>query len=198
MCYNFYMQKKYFTPPIRQTHFIGILVPENVCAPLEACRAWMRARFGCKSGQGTSLHITLVPPFCLDEKFSERTLLEARDEATSAWTAKNKTLRCAVNDFGAFSSRTIFAHVEPTIEWTTLRTLVYDSLLTKCPGTTKRDTRTFVPHITVANRDIPSGAIEDALSYFDSLNLHESFDVRSITLFAMRERTWTERETLTW
>ena len=104
-------------------------------------------------------------------------------------------LCCAVNGFGAFSSRTIFAHVEPSSQWTALRTLVYDSLLAKCPGTAKRDARTFVPHITVANRDIPPGAIEDALSYFDSLDLHESFDVQSITLFAMRDGTWTERET---
>ena len=192
------MQKKFFTSPIRQTHFIGVLVPENLIVPLEACRARMRARFGCKSGQGTPLHITLVPPFYLDEKFSERTVFEALAEAASAWGAKSKTLCCAVNGFGAFSSRTIFAHVEPSSAWTALRTLVYDSLLTKCPGTAKRDTRTFVPHITLANRDIPPGAIEDALSYFDSLDLHESFDVRSITLFAMRERTWTERETFEW
>ena len=158
----------------------------------------MRARFGCKSGQGTPLHITLVPPFYFDENFSERTLFEALAEAASAWNTKSETLCCAVNGFGAFSSRTIFAHVEQSSQWTALRSLVYDSLLTKCPGTAKRDTRTFVPHITVANRDIPPGAIEDALSYFDSLDLHESFDVRSITLFAMKERTWTERETFEW
>ena len=183
---------------IRQTHFIGILVPENLLAPLETCRAWMRARFGCKSGQGTPLHITIVPPFYLDEKFSERMVLEALNEAASAWSAKSEPLCCTVNGFGAFSSRTIFAHVEPSNEWTALRGLVYDSLLTKCPGTAKRDTRTFVPHITLANRDIPPGAIEDALSYFDSLDLHENFDVRSITLFAMRGGVWTEAETCEW
>ena len=101
---------------IRQTHFIGVLVPENLRVPLEACRAWMRARCGCKSGQGTPLHITLVPPFYLDENFSERTLFEALAEAASAWGAKSETLCCAVNGFGAFSSRTIFAHVEPSSE----------------------------------------------------------------------------------
>ena len=131
------MQKKSFTSPIRQTHFIGVLVPENLIVPLEACRAWMRARFGCKSGQGTPLHITLVPPFCLDEKFSERTLFEALAEAASAWNTKSKTLCCAVNGFGAFSSRTIFAHVEPSSEWTALRTLVYDSPSNKMPGNGK-------------------------------------------------------------
>ena len=180
---------------IRQTHFIGITIPDRLCAPLEACRAWMRAYFGCKSGHGTPLHITLVPPFCLGEKFSERTLFDAMNDTAATWDAKGTTLGCAVNGFGAFSSRTIFAHVEPSSEWTALRTLVYDSLLAKCPGTAKRDARTFVPHITLANRDIPPGAIEDALSYFDSLDLHESFDVQSLTLFAMRDGTWTERET---
>ena len=116
MCYNFFMQKKSFTSPIRQTHFIGVLIPENLLVPLEACRAWMRARCGCKSGQGTPLHITLVPPFYLDENFSERTLFEALAEAASAWGVKRQTLCCAVNGFGAFSSRTIFAHVEPSSE----------------------------------------------------------------------------------
>ena len=180
---------------IRQTHFIGITIPDRLCAPFEACRAWMRAHFVCKSGHGTPLHITLVPPFYLDENFSERTLFEALAEAASAWGAKRQTLCCAVNGFGAFSSRTIFAHVEPAPEWTVLRNLAYDLLLARCPETAKRDTRAFKPHITIANRDIPPGALEKALAYFDSLDLHENFDVRSITLFAIRDGTWTERET---
>ena len=192
------MQKRFFMREIRQTHFIGITIPDRLCVPLEACRAWMRAYFGCKSGHGPPLHITLVPPFCLGEKFSERTLFDAMNDAAAAWDAKGTTLGCAVNGFGAFSSRTIFAHVEPAPEWTALRDLVYDSLLTRCPETTKRDTRAFKPHITIANRDIPPGAIEKALAYFDSLDLHECFDVRSITLFAMRGGVWTETETCEW
>lgn len=186
-------------PFVKQTHFVGVPLPDELCATLETCRAWMNARYGCKSGHATPLHVTIVPPFCLDEKFTNSDLRGAMQDAADAWLAANKKLVCEVSGFGAFSTRTIFAHVAPSAEWTLFRDIAYRALLAKCPGTAKRDARVFTPHITVANRDIPSGAMRPALEHFETLHLQERFEVRSLALFARNARGgWTEDAVIAW
>ncbi len=45
----------------QQTHFIGVLLPEDIAFTLEDCRRYMNQAYGCKSGHKTPIHITLVP-----------------------------------------------------------------------------------------------------------------------------------------
>ena len=62
------MQKN---PSIRQTHFIGVLLPDELTRMLEECRRYMNRLYGCMSGHATPVHITLVPPFALPHKTTE-------------------------------------------------------------------------------------------------------------------------------
>ena len=45
----------------QQTHFLGVLIPEDITLTLEDCRRYMNEAYGCKSGYGTPIHVTLVP-----------------------------------------------------------------------------------------------------------------------------------------
>ena len=45
----------------QQTHFLGVLIPEDLTLTLEDCRRYMNEAYGCKSGYGTPIHVTLVP-----------------------------------------------------------------------------------------------------------------------------------------
>jgi hypothetical protein len=47
----------------QQTHFIGVLLPEDITLTLEDCRRYMNQAYGCKSGHKTPIHVTLIPPF---------------------------------------------------------------------------------------------------------------------------------------
>ena len=58
----------------QQTHFIGVLLPEDITLTLEDCRRYMRESYGCKSGHRTPIHVTLVPPFRLQEEYSTEDL----------------------------------------------------------------------------------------------------------------------------
>ena len=48
-----------------QTHFIGVLLPEDLTLRLQGYRRYMNQQYGCRSGHGTPIHVTLVPPFQL-------------------------------------------------------------------------------------------------------------------------------------
>ena len=47
---------------------------------LEDCRRYMRVAYGCKSGQGTPIHVTLVPPFRLQDQYSTEDLVRAIEQ----------------------------------------------------------------------------------------------------------------------
>ena len=94
---------------IQQTHFIGVLLPEDITLTLEDCRRYMREAYGCKSGHGTPIHVTLVPPFRLQDQYSTEDLVKAIEQdvlpAGLSFSAK-------INNFDAFGDRTLFAKVE--------------------------------------------------------------------------------------
>lgn len=194
-------QQKRFFP--EQTHFIGVLLPEGIAGSLENCREYMRERYGCRSGQRTPLHVTLIPPFKLDDSYSERDLADAvYDAENTAHTENVLPFEVSVNGFGAFAERTVYAHVEAEASenglpasqkfarWAKLRNIVYEKLNASFPQMIRRDTRPFTPHITVANRDIPSGAVAEALQFFSGLNFAEKFTASELTLFRRENGLW--------
>lgn len=174
---------------IQQTHFIGVLVPEDIRATLEDCRRYMNEAYGCKSGHGTPIHVTLVPPFHLPEEFSTKDLAMAIEKEVILAGSELK-FDGHIENFDAFGDRTIFAKVIPNENWTKLRDKVLGAVLNAAPGCTKKDKRPFTPHLTVANRDIPSGASVAALQVMNELNLVEDFSVDNVAIFERRGGKW--------
>ena len=176
-----------------QTHFIGVLLPDDLTLTLEDCRRYMNEAYGCKSGHGTPIHVTLVPPFHLNEEYTTADLIKA---------IQNDVLPCIhaftahIENFDAFGDRTLFAKVTADDNWTELRNKTVKAILNACPGCTKKDQRPFQPHATVSNRDIPAGVITDALQVMNELNLIEDFPVDNITIFERKERRWEARVSL--
>ena len=175
------------TFPFPQTHFIGILANDELADTLGQCRLWMGETFGCRSGFSTPIHVTLVPPFSLPDPGDLELL--ARAIASCAHDATPFVAR--VSGFGAFGERTVFARVESDPRWTELRDSLYASIARALPGRIGKDARPFVPHLTVANRDLPAIAVPRALEYFAHLDLDEEFPVDHVALFARRGGLWT-------
>lgn len=178
-----------------QTHFVGVLLPEALTQRLQGCRDYMNQEYGCRSGFGTPIHVTLVPPFKLAEKLTTADIAEALakmiiDKKWHPFTAK-------IDDFDAFGDRTLFAKVLPSTVWTAFRAAVYSTVSAISPGSLRRDTRPFQPHITVANRDIPAGASVEALESLNQLELKTTFPVDNITIFERRDKRWVVGQQLT-
>ena len=178
------MKKNNFT---QQTHFIGVLLPEDITLTLEDCRRYMREAYGCKSGHGTPIHVTLVPPFQLQEEYSTEDLARAIEKDV---LPKGLGFTAHIDNFNAFGDRTLFANVVAGDEWTRLRDETVKAILNACPGCTKKDQRPFQPHGTVANRDVPAGVMTEALQVMNELKLVEDFPVDNITIFERRGSRW--------
>lgn len=171
----------------QQTHFIGVLLPEDITLILEDCRRYMNKTYGCKSGHGTPIHVTLVPPFRLQPEYSTADLISAVEKEVFP---KRFGFTAHIDNFNAFGDRTLFANVVADDAWTKLRDEVVKAILNACPGCTKKDRRPFQPHATVSNRDIPAGAMTTALHVMNELNLAEDFPVDNITIFERNGNRW--------
>lgn len=179
----------------QQTHFLGVLVPDDITLTLEDCRRYMNENYGCKSGYGTPIHVTLVPPFRLPEEFRTADLVAAIEKEVLQLAEKLK-FDAHIENFDAFGDRTVFAKVIASKNWTALRDKVVAAVLNAAPGCTKKDQRPFQPHLTVANRDIPAGASVNALKVLNELNLVEDFQVDNITIFERKGGRWEAAVTL--
>ncbi len=167
----------------RQTHFVGLLPPDELSQTIENCRAWTNEKFGCKSGHATPVHITIVPPFALSHEFSTTDVVDCAKVAVEKLIAEeNFPFVAKVCGFGAFEERTIFAKVEQSEKWNRLREKITAEMQKSFPKI-KRATKEYQPHLTVANRDIPNGEIGNALEYFAELNLDFSFCADNVAIF---------------
>lgn len=171
----------------QQTHFIGVLLPDDVTLTLEDCRRYMREAYGCKSGHATPIHVTLVPPFRLPEEFSTADIARAIEKEV---LPKGLGFTGHIDNFDAFGDRTLFAKVVTDEKWIALRDAVYGAVVKAAPGCTKKDGRPFAPHLTVANRDVPEGVMTDALQVMNELKLVEDFPVDNITIFERQNGKW--------
>lgn len=171
----------------QQTHFIGVLLPEDITLTLEDCRRYMREAYGCKSGHATPIHVTLVPPFRLPDEYTTEDLVRA---IGTDILPKGLGFTAHIDNFNAFGDRTLFAKVVTNEKWVALRDAVFSAVVKAAPGCTKKDGRPFAPHLTVANRDIPAGVMTDALQLMNELNLVEDFPVDNVTIFERRNGKW--------
>ena len=174
------------SPPPRQTHFIGVLLPDDLTCVVEECRRYMNRTYGCRSGHATPVHVTLVPPFALPREYTAADVVEA-------------LLRGVPQDFGfiahtenfdAFGDRTLFAAVVSSPGWNRLKNAAETTLRGAFPGCLRKDPRPFHPHITVANRDIPPGASTAALRVLNEKNLSADFSVDNVTVFVRKGGVW--------
>ncbi|MBR7064410.1 MAG: 2'-5' RNA ligase family protein [Treponema sp.] len=175
-----------------QTHFIGVIPSEEITFTLEDCRRYMRETYGCKSGHGTPIHVTLVPPFLLPKEFTIKMLV---DNLAQNLSLKKLSFTASVQNFASFAERTIFAKVEEQDEWKTLQNIVYKSLPISKSFHIKKST-SFIPHLTVSNRDIPNGVVQNALSVLNELNFLKTFVVDNVTIFERNGKRWEEAATI--
>ncbi len=164
-----------------------MLLPDDLTLALENCRRYMNALYGCKSGHGTPVHVTLVPPFLLPSEYTTADLAHAIERTA---LPKSKRFTAHIDHFDAFGDRTLFARVLADDSWTTLRDATAKAVSAVCPGHIKKDRRPFQPHTTVANRDIPAGVMTAALQALNELNLTEDFPVDNITIFEYTGGRW--------
>src|SRR6476661_8835996 len=90
-----------------QMYFIAIVLPPNLNEEILSYKKLVLERFDCKVGLKSPAHITIVPPFWMEEE-NERQLLTD----VEILSHNIPSFFIGTNNFSAFKPRTIFIDVQ--------------------------------------------------------------------------------------
>jgi 2'-5' RNA ligase len=166
-------------------YFMAIVAPEEVNGTILKWKELMKERFGCLVALRSPAHITLIPPFWLDEK-KEHQLKDAIGEFSQSCAPFEITLK----DFSAFKPRVIYVDVTPNQELQSLHGRLEEFLLAKKLFPINKGERPLRPHMSIATRDLHKKAFHKAWEIFEEKKYENSWIVSGISILRHDQKKW--------
>lgn len=167
-------------------YFIALVAPADINRDVLAWKNLMKERFDCSVALRSPAHITLVPPFWMDEAIESK-LTKLLKEFSGAETL----FEIGLKNFDAFKPRVIFLDVIPNESLQTLHSRLLDFLVTRSNDLPiEKEDRPFHPHITIATRDLHKKAFREAWEIFKEKSYEASWPVDSISVLRHNQKNW--------
>ena len=158
-------------------YFIAINCPPSIEEQVMQHKHWMHRHFGCKNAMRSPAHITLIPPFWLEETQQQKFEMQFH-----AFRSRQKELQMNMNGFAHFGDRVLYIRVEENPELSSLRNDAEQYFHNAFPEMIQPDSRPFKPHVTIANRDVMPDMFVTAWSHFSKESYNASFPAQIISL----------------
>ncbi|QDZ41290.1 2'-5' RNA ligase family protein [Euhalothece natronophila Z-M001] len=175
----------------KQLCFIALLPPPIVQAEANAIKDHFATAYESSHAKNSPPHITLQPPFKWNKNELSHLKTTLRD-----FSHCQPAIPVTLSGFGAFPPRVIYIHVEKTPELLKIQSslLVYleqqlglvDSIA---------QSRPFVPHMTVAFRDLSKANFHQAWQFYKQQPFEYQFTVNELTLLLHNGKFWEIEET---
>jgi 2'-5' RNA ligase len=168
-----------------QMYFIAIVLPPSLNEKVLEYKNLMLEKYNCRVGLKSPAHITVVPPFWMEES-KEQQLVNDIDLISKPF----HPFAISTNNFSAFKPKTIFIATRPNEHLDELKknadNFFKDNLLYKI----KMDTRPFHPHITIATRDLFKKSFHEIWPWFEEKNFLEEWTVEGISILRHNKKNW--------
>ena len=166
-------------------YFVAIVCPPETDKNVLQFKNWMNEQFGCVVALKSPAHITLIPPFWLDED-KEKKLQETLQNFTSVVNE----LEIQLDGFSKFGKRVLFIRVLENPDLNKIKNETEYHFANSFGDVIEKDDRAFHPHITIANRDLKPGDLEKAWEKFEKKVFKESFRSKTISLLKLIAGKW--------
>ncbi len=166
-------------------YFIALVLPPSLNEKVLHWKNFMHQRHQCKIGLKSPAHITLVPPFWMEEE-QEKLLLPDVDglaKILSPFIVRTK-------NFSAFKPRTIFIDIQKTKELESLKEKIDSFFKKDRPYTIKTEVRPFHPHVTIATRDLFKKNFYEAWPIFEKERFEEEWEANSLSVLRHNKKNW--------
>jgi 2'-5' RNA ligase len=168
---------------IRQ-YFVAVVLPEQLNKKILEYIQMMQDKYGCRVGLRSPAHITLVPPFWMNEE--KESMLS---EVLKPLAAEN-SFELATDNFSSFPPKTIFISLKKNFLLDELKEKTTSLLLQHQICSASPETRPFVPHITIATRDLHKKSYNEAWDYFKERKFDALWTVSSICILKHNGSMW--------
>ena len=165
-------------------YFIAVILPAALDEMVLKEKRRMQELYGCRVGLKSPAHITIVPPFWMEEEKEEQL---KQDMAIISTTVPS--FRIATNHYAAFKLRTIFVAVQDSEELKRLKK-ASDSYFQTADYKIKIENRPFHPHITIATRDLHKKDFAEAWPHYENKKFIEEFEAVGLSLLKHNGRHW--------
>lgn len=173
--------------------YIAIVCPEPVNEVVLSSKNWMRQHFGSKAALKSPAHITLIPPFLMEER-----LIDTLTETLSLFSFDTPSIDLQVRNFNHFTKRVIYAQVEEQPILTDLKTALEKYLVQQPALGIRQELRSFHAHITVAARDLKEDDFAAAWEHFSTQQYEADFSATAFSLLQLKGPKWEVLETFEW
>ena len=178
------------TPPVRKRFFVALLPPEDVRVKANEIKGVMRDRYSSKAAFRSPPHVTLLAPF--EWPIKEVPTLS---NTLRQFAETQAPVPITLDGFNAFAPHVIYIDVVKGDRLMNLQPKLLDHLEEQIGLVSKRDrSRSFIPHLTVAFRDLKPNMFRQAWSVFQHQEIHFDFTVRQLTLLVHDGKLWTAKE----
>jgi 2'-5' RNA ligase len=166
-------------------YFIALVAPEEINEKVLTWKNYMKEHYGCVVALRSPAHITLIPPFWMDESLQSKLISDISEFSTG----KN-SIGINLKNFSAFKPRVIFLYVEPNNQLQQLHADLQTFLISKSSFPIEVDEKPFTAHLTIATRDLYKKAFHEAWEVFKEKKYTASWNVQGISLLRHDEKKW--------
>lgn len=170
---------------MNQRFFVALLPPDFIQNEVRQIQFDFDSRYSSKATLKAPPHITLIPPFDLSNDRIEPLQVELEKFAKT-----RSPFMINLSGFAAFPPRVIYLDVVPNSFLPNLYVDMAAILANTLSIIDPYASRPFVPHMTVAFRDLTPENFERAWSEFRDRKINFEFEANNLILLAHDEQKW--------
>ncbi len=165
---------------------VALLPPLPLQETVHGIRHEFADRYQSRGAQNSPPHITLQAPFSWDPA-----AIDAVNACLQDMAEQTTPFPIRLRGFGAFSPHVIYIHVQPDPHLMALQASLAAALQTTLGVVdSQAKHRTFVPHMTVAFKDLTIANFHAAWAEFCDRSFQAEFLVTQVTLLHHIDRYW--------
>lgn len=166
----------------RSLYFVAVIPPVGVKDEILELKLEIKERYNAAHALKLPAHITLLPPFWLEEREEEELINVLRETAQ-----KQEPFPVELKDFGHFGNRVIYVDVANPYP---LKNLYHSFLTTSGKYLKEPVANSIHPHITLATRDLKGKDFGEAWKEFKTRFYSNSFTAKAVVLLKHDGKIW--------
>ena len=166
-------------------YFLALVAPKEINDDVLKWKQFMKEHFECAVALRSPAHITLIPPFWMEERLEqdmEKTIL--------GFSQQQDPFEIRLENFGAFKPKVIYVRVVASDALNNLLLQLQEILIGTSLFPIEKEARPYHPHVTIATRDLRKKAFAEAWNRFKEKKYEASWVTNGISLLRHDQKKW--------
>ena len=166
-------------------YFIALVLPDRLNEKVLKYKQLMFEKYKCNVGLKSPAHITIIPPFWMKEENQQQLIADIDLLSNNLYPFPVST-----SNFSAFKPKTIFVAVVASEQLNKLKATTDNFFRHHSSYPVTIDTRPFLPHITIATRDLFKKSFYEIWPWFAEKNFVETWIAKGFSLLKHNKKNW--------